>query len=124
MEQLLLYLVFGILGYFVGVFRTVQYFVKNKKLDLDTIINENKSEELDETVFQTYTLEIEKIGDTLYLYDKDTSEFICQGKSVHELMVLAKKFKNIQYALAFTKDTVYTFYDGTLKEAKNEGQFI
>jgi hypothetical protein len=125
MEQLLLYIMMFAIGYFVGVFRTVQYFVKNKKVDLDSIIdNDTDNDTIEEVDTDTRTLTVEYIGDTYYLYDIVTSEFICQGKSMNELMSLAKKYKDIRVAVVMFGNKMYVFQDGILKDTKNESQHI
>lgn len=61
-----------------------------------------------------YKLVIEKVKDTLYLYDHE-DEFVCQALTVEELATLAKKYKNIKYAAVLYGEETYMFVDGVVK---------
>jgi hypothetical protein len=61
---------------------------------------------------------IEKVHDIMYLYDKDTDDFVCQANTLEELATLALKYKNIKYASVMNGDDVFAFVDGSVKSAK------
>lgn len=63
-----------------------------------------------------YKLKVEAHGDVLYLFEKDTDTFICQGTSVQELAKLAKEYKNIGLAAVMYGDKVFKFTDGNSTE--------
>lgn len=67
------------------------------------------------TVFQ---LVVEKANNILYLYERDTNNFICQGATLEELATLAQKHKNIKYAAVMQDETVWAFVDGIVKTEK------
>ena len=60
-------------------------------------------------------LYIEKEQDTLYLYDHDQKEFVCQAKSMEELAKLALEYKNIKYAAVLDGEHTFMFVDGIVK---------
>ena len=61
---------------------------------------------------------IENINDTLYLYEKDTTNFLCQGSSVEELSLnlLANRKINVAFVMFPTenKNQTYWFVNGKL----------
>lgn len=61
---------------------------------------------------------IEQHGDTLYLYDKDTNAFMCQGETVKELAGSLFSYKNIKFAYIEHGEKIYHFVDGEVKEQK------
>jgi hypothetical protein len=61
---------------------------------------------------------VEKSNDTLYLYDKDTDGFICQGSTLQELAILAQKYNNIKYAAVMIGEEIYAFVDGKVRAEK------
>lgn len=63
-----------------------------------------------------HRLKVEAHGDMLYLFEKETDTFICQGSSVQELAKLAKEYKNIGLAAVMYGDKVFKFKDGTSQE--------
>jgi len=109
-----------VLGYVIGNLHTVWKLrelisttAKEKGIDLGAIsdISETKS-----TVHDIYKLEIEKIGDTLFLYDIETKDFVCQGSSLSELAMLSKTYKNIMVATVSHDNKVFMFVNGKYKE--------
>jgi hypothetical protein len=60
-------------------------------------------------------LYIEKEQDTLYLYNHDKEEFVCQAKTIEELCKLALQYKNIKYAAVLDGDHTFMFVDGVVK---------
>lgn len=59
-----------------------------------------------------YKLQVEKHGDLLYLFDKDSDEFICQGSSVQELAKLSYSLKKIEKAAVLYNETFFKFVNG------------
>lgn len=58
---------------------------------------------------------VEKSNSTLYLFERGTDNFICQGATLKELAILAQKYKNIKYAAVMLDKEVYAFVDGDVK---------
>lgn len=63
-----------------------------------------------------YKLEVETHGEVLYLFDKETDRFICQGSSVQELAKLAKELKQVNLAAVKHGDKIFAFKDGESTE--------
>jgi hypothetical protein len=61
---------------------------------------------------------IEKVNNILYLYERDTDDFVCQGSTLEELATLAQKYKNIKYAAVMIDEEIYAFVDGKVKTEK------
>lgn len=61
---------------------------------------------------------VEKTNDILYLYERDTDDFVCQGSTLAELATLAQKYKNIKYAAVMIDEEIYAFVDGVVKTEK------
>jgi hypothetical protein len=63
-----------------------------------------------------YKLMVEEHGELLYLFDKETDEFICQGSSVQELAKLALERKKINLAAVLHGEKVLQFKNGESTE--------
>ena len=105
------------MGYQIGVHLTVwslrDLLIDAAKREGFKIDKDNKLVEPD-SIPNVYVLVIEKIKNTLYLYDhKD--EFVCQASTVEELASLAKRHKNIKYAAVMYGDEAFVFVDGVVK---------
>ena len=66
---------------------------------------------------------IEQVNDTLYLYDKQTSKFYCQGKNLQELAKnLQKNFKDIREVFAVQiideLPNLYIFGEGKIQDMR------
>jgi hypothetical protein len=61
-------------------------------------------------------LYVEKEQDTLYLYDHEEKEFVCQAKSMEELAKLALQYKKIKYAAVIDGEQTFMFVDGAVKQ--------
>jgi hypothetical protein len=119
-ESLILVIV-AVIGYHIGLSVTayrLRYLIHKeaKRLGLDKSDDINVFEETDPEVSQ---LVVEKTNDTLYLYDINHS-FICQGKTIGELAILAKQYKNIKYAAVLYDENAYGFIDGVVKTEKKQ----
>jgi hypothetical protein len=102
-----------VLGYVIGNFHTIW---KLRKLISDTATEHGLSETSSKTIHEIYMLEVETVGDTLYLYDADTKDFVCQGSSLTELAMLSKTYRNIMIAKVVHDDKVFMFVNGNYKE--------
>lgn len=61
-----------------------------------------------------FTLKVETINGTLYLWDVQSNEFVCQAKSLEELAQLSKQ-KNIKYAAVLCDNKQFVaFVDGAV----------
>lgn len=110
------------LGYYVGeavalfkVRQQIRKFTKILGYDIDEEIR--KSQE-DIQIIRVRKLETEVVNNVLYLYDKETRDFICQGSSMSELAELAKERKNIVGAVVTHGEQVFMFADGKSEEYK------
>jgi peroxiredoxin family protein len=106
------------LGYQVGVHLTVwslrDVLIEAAKREGFKIDKDNNLIEPEDDKPNVYKLVVEKVKDTLYLYDhKD--EFVCQASTVEELATLAKQHKNIKYAAVLYGDDTFMFVDGDVK---------
>jgi len=58
----------------------------------------------------------ENLGNVIYLYEKDTNNFVCQGSTITELADKSLKFKNIPVALVEHDNATIWFYNGEVKQ--------
>jgi hypothetical protein len=91
------------LGWVMGEFYTVYKLRKNLRSIL--IIEE-------ETKPSVYKLETELVDDIILLYDRETNDFICQGKSLEQLAQLSREYKKIEYASVKHGDYFVAFIEG------------
>jgi uncharacterized protein YxeA len=94
------------LGWVMGEFYTVYKLRKNLRTYL--IVEEAKP-----TVFK---LETELVDDIILLYDRETNDFICQGKSLQQLAELSRKYKKIEYASVKHGEHFVAFIEGKVTE--------
>lgn len=116
--ELLLLLIAGLLGYFIGhasVIWKLRNFIKDMAIKEGLKINEDFTVTKEEGNL-VRKLEVEEVGDVLYLYDRETKDFVCQAKSIDELAKLSKDYKNIAMAAVIHKDKVFMFVNGNSKE--------
>lgn len=111
------------IGYTIGKFVGNQKIVKTMitiadKYNIDLIreIELLKNEPIQQEGILVYKLEVETHGDSLYLYDRDTDTFICQGKTLEDLAKDALKQKQILYASVIYNEKVFMFKDGKHQE--------
>jgi hypothetical protein len=62
------------------------------------------------------SLKIERIEDILYLYHRDSDNFVCQGDTLEELATIAKQYKNIKMATVIHDEQVFVFNDGEVRK--------
>lgn len=104
------------LGYFIGHVHTL---FKLKKLLLDVAeesgidVSEHTEKKVESKVKR---LEIEQIDDVLYLYERDTHDFICQAHTLDDLAKLAQEYRNINFATVIHDQKVFMFVNGNSKE--------
>lgn len=105
------------LGYVIGNLHTIWKLrkiisdvAKDQDIDLDNSPNTTATKQ------DIYNLEIEAVGDVLYLYDTDTKDFVCQGASLAELATYSKNYKKIMLATVKHNDKVFMFVNGNYKE--------
>ena len=78
MEFILLIILSVFIGYVFGIMRTIRH-LKNMVDDHDFGNVKNLQKQ------QIPLLTTEKHGDTLYLFEKETDSFMCQGSSLEDL---------------------------------------
>ena len=79
---------------------------------LEDMIEESYDEEVQVEVFK---LKTEMSSDSILLYDEQ-GLFICQGKTIEELAVMADKYSGIKYAAVMHNEKVVMFMNGIVKE--------
>lgn len=115
--ELLLLLIVGLIGYFVGyatVIWKLRNFIKDAAIKEGLKINEDFT--VAKEVNPVRKLEVEQVGDILYLYDRESKDFICQAATVDELAKMSKDYKNIALAAVVHKNKVFMFINGNSKE--------
>lgn len=71
----------------------------------------------DPNTIKVAKLYVEKSNDTLYLYNYDNEEFVCQANTIEELANLALQYKNIKHAAVIDGENAFVFIDGTVKHS-------
>lgn len=108
------------LGKHYGYYKIVKLMkevAEEQGLDLEKELGIVKAKE-ENKVEKVHKLNVEQQGDMLYLFDKESDDFICQATSVQELCELAKKYKNVNMAAVLHGDKVFAFKDGISTEIK------
>jgi hypothetical protein len=80
---------------------------------LEDMIEESYDEE--ETTVEVFKLKTDITPDSILLYDEQ-GLFICQGKTIEELAVMADKYSGIKYAAVMHDAKIVMFMDGVVKE--------
>lgn len=108
-----------VIGYVLGNLHTIW---KLRKLITDVaksqVIKLDEETESKTVIHDIHKLEIEMVDNTMYLYDSETKDFVCQGSSLSELANLSKTYKNIMVATVVHDDKVFMFVNGNYKEFK------
>ena len=103
-----------VIGYVIGNIHTVW---KLRQLLKDEGINvSTTSFELEKSEILIRELTIEKIDNMLYLYDKETKDFICQANTMEELAKFCTELKNIVAATVMHDTKVFIFANGKYQE--------
>lgn len=117
MEILIALCVGFIVGKMYGYYKVAKLLrevAEENGFDLEKELGLAKDEEADKP--QVYKLEVETHGEQLYLFDKESDNFICQGASVQELAKLAKEYKNVTFAAVKHGNKIFAFKDGESTE--------
>lgn len=104
-------------GYY-KIVKLMKEVAEEQGLDLEKELGLVKEREEQNQSDKVHKLQVEQHGDLLYLFDKESDNFICQGASVQELCDLAKKHKNVNLAAVLHGDKVFAFKDGVSTEVK------
>ena len=119
METILLICIF-VIGYILGQIRAmikigniIRRAAESAGIDLEKELERKKMESTDNPVKR---LEIEQINETMYLYERETHDFICQGNTIEDLAKLAKEYKNIALATVIHENKVFMFTNGVSRE--------
>jgi hypothetical protein len=105
-----------VVGYVIGNVHTIW---KLRKLIAEAGIDfEQNLVETEKPKVQIYKLTVETMDDILYLYDRDTNDFVCQAKSLEELAKSCKEYKNIMVATVIHDSKVFIFANGKSQEYK------
>lgn len=116
--ELLFLLLVGFIGYFIGytsVIWKLRNFIKDAAVKEGLKVNDDFTVAKEE-VNPVRKLEVEQVGDVLYLYDRESKDFICQASTVDELAKMSKDYKNIALAAVIHKNKVFMFVNGNSKE--------
>lgn len=92
-------------------FQNLRNIAAERGLDLDkmveaVVVQEEKS---------IPVLTVEKHGEIIYLFEKKTNTFVCQGFSMDELATKALEYKNISVALVEDGNNEIWFFKGQVK---------
>ena len=100
--------------------RILRKIARKQGIDLDAEITHSELTGNINTSFNKFLrMETEQIGEVLYLYDKDSDSFICQGSSIEELVRLANQYKSIKRGTIVHNDKVFVILDGEIEELKS-----
>lgn len=114
MGDLLVMLFVFACGYIVGETVTLSNLRSHVKKMVEKQHAElEKTEEPQESFIHLRKLITETHNNILYLYDKETRDFICQGQDIDELAQFAHKYKNISSAIVLHDAKLFAFKDGT-----------
>lgn len=114
--DLLLLLLSGFIGYMIGHAATIwklRGFIKEVAKAEGIDLNEDFTEK---PIVEVHKLEVEEIEKMLYLFDRDTKDFVCQGSTIEELARHAKDYRNIMMATVVHRGKVFMFVNGNSKE--------
>jgi len=112
------------LGYFIGkahayysLAKTIRDIAKENGIDIEKDWL-NKDEGTTIIKDSIHLLWVDKVDDVLYLYERDTNDFVCQGSDIEDLATRAKEYKNILLASVMHGEQVFMFVNGASKEYK------
>jgi hypothetical protein len=110
------------IGYWLGkshaywtIAKSLRELAEDHGIDIQKELSKLEKEE-DEPEKLVYKLKVETHNEVLYLFDKDSDEFICQGSSVQELAKLALERKQIKLAAVLHDQKVFSFKNGESAE--------
>jgi hypothetical protein len=118
METFVLIIACLFIGFIIGegvtLYKLRHVIMESAKAHGITILDEELEDKL--IVHDIYKLHTEKINDMLYLYTHEDNNFICQAKTLDELAILSKEYKNINKAVVVHEESVFMFVDGLVKQ--------
>jgi len=82
---------------------------------LEDMIEKSIEDDEEDTLVELFKLKTEINADSILLYDEE-GLFICQGKTIEELAVMADKYSGIKYAAVMHEEKIVIFMDGVVKE--------
>lgn len=119
--ELLLLIIALVVGYVLGQVITiirVKGIIKDAAMAEGIDLNQELQKENLKHLPTIYKLEVEDVNDILYLFDRETRDFVCQGTTIEELAKLSKEYKNINMAAVIHKEKMFMFVNGISKEYK------
>ena len=117
--EIFLIIIALVVGYVLGQAITiirVKGIIKDAALAEGIDLDEEVKKEQLKHLPTIYKLEIETVNNILYLFDKETRDFVCQGSTIEELAKLSKEYKNINMASVTYGKKVFMFVNGISKE--------
>ena len=102
-----------VIGEGVTLYKLRHFIMEAAKDHGITIIDDEESED---KLIHDIKLHTEKINDMLYLYTHADHNFICQAKTLDELAILSKEYKNITKAVVVHEESEIMFIDGLVKQ--------
>ncbi len=108
MEFLFAFLLGLGVGYISGVVKTIGH--------LKHLLNKQETLESNLEKHSIPVLMTEKHGDTLYLFEKETDHFMCQGSSLEDLAKKLSEYKDIHIALVDHNSKPVWFVNGEISE--------
>ena len=122
MDIIILILSIFCTGFFLGkgyaywhMAKVMREFAEAHGIDIQKELEKLVTEEVEPKKI-VYKLEVETHDNTLYLFDKESNEFICQGSSVQELAKLALERKQIKLAAVLHDKRIFAFKNGESAE--------
>ena len=117
-----------LLAFSVGWYAGQMYLSWQIKKKMDKVceslgidINKYKFEDITEIkVNRVPNMFTEYEGNSVYLYNKDSGNFVCQGSSLEDLARIVNK--EYTAAIVFDKEQKIIFHDGKIQPFKDESQ--
>ena len=113
MNFLLLCLGF-VIGWVAGV-NLLKYRIKQAIRQLDKA---DMTAEIEKMIKEIPVMQTEKVNGFIFLYDKVTSAFMCQGTSLDEVAANLKSVQNINLAQVTHDEQEFLFIDGKVTSNK------
>lgn len=120
MDNLFDIFLFFVLGFVVGEAYTlykIKAVIRNTAeqfdIDVDELMEKHEVEQR-LSKLNIAKLQIERVGESLLLYEIDTDIFVCQANTVEELAKHCKEYNNIINAIVVDADKVVLFIDGAV----------
>lgn len=114
MELIIIILACIFFGYVVGVLRTIMH-LKHALIDVESKDIKNLEKQ------DIPILNLEKHGDMLYLFEKSTDIFMCQGSSLEDLAKKLSEYKDIHIAVVDNDSKPVWLINGKVSEVPYEG---